>query len=98
VRLGKGEDWQIVGEQPKFDFLANPLDPIRLRGFAAQVADFVEAISDNREPLVTGFDGRAAVEMVEAADRSAACGRSVPIPFAALAGETYVDRRVHQAI
>jgi predicted dehydrogenase len=97
VRLGDGDGWRVVAEQPKFDFLADPLNPNRLKGFAAQVADFVEAIVNNREPAVTGADGRAAVEMVEAADRSAASGRSVGIPFPTLDATTYTERRILQA-
>ena len=97
VRLGTADGWRVVAEQPKFDFLADPLNVNRLKGFAAQVADFVDVIVNDRQPLVTGADGRAAVEMVEAADRSAASGKSVRIPFPALDATTYVERRVLQA-
>ena len=78
VRLGSGTDWT---EQVAFDFLGDYLDPNRLKGFAAQVQDFAEAIRDGRDPVVTGRDGRAAVEMVEAADRSAASGAAVAFPL-----------------
>jgi len=83
VRLGGGKDWQVVAEQPAFDFLGDYLDPNRLKGFAAQVEDFAGAIREGREPVVTGRDGRAAVEMVEAADRSAASGQAVALPLGA---------------
>jgi myo-inositol 2-dehydrogenase/D-chiro-inositol 1-dehydrogenase len=81
VRLGTGADWQVVAEQPAFNFLGDYLDPNRLKGFAAQVEDFAGAIRDDRAPVVTGYDGRAAVEMVEAADRSAASGQAVALPL-----------------
>jgi predicted dehydrogenase len=81
VRLGKGSSWEVVAEQVAFDFLGDYLDPNRLKGFAAQVEDFAGAIIDGREPAVTGADGRAAVEMVEAADRSAATGQAVTLPL-----------------
>jgi UDP-N-acetyl-2-amino-2-deoxyglucuronate dehydrogenase len=81
VRLGSGADWKVVAEQPAFNFLGDYLDPNRLKGFAAQVEDFAGAIRDGREPVVTGRDGRAAVEMVEAADRSAATGQAVGLPL-----------------
>jgi predicted dehydrogenase len=81
VRLGKGSAWEVVAEQVAFDFLGDYLDPNRLKGFAAQVEDFAGAIQDGREPAVTGADGRAAVEMVEAADRSAATGQAVALPL-----------------
>jgi predicted dehydrogenase len=81
VRLGKGDQWRVVAEQVAFNFLGDYLDPNRLMGFAAQVEDFAGAILEDREPVVTGEDGRAAVEMVEAADRSAATGESVRLPL-----------------
>jgi UDP-N-acetyl-2-amino-2-deoxyglucuronate dehydrogenase len=81
VRLGTGSDWRLVAEQVAFDFLGDYLDPNRLKGFAAQVADLADAIEHDREPVVTGEDGRAAVEMVAAADRSAASGEAVTLPL-----------------
>lgn len=81
VRLATAPGWDLVAEQVAFDFLGDYLDPNRLKGFAAQVEDFAGAIREEREPVVTGRDGRAAVEMVEAADRSAASGEAVAIPL-----------------
>jgi predicted dehydrogenase len=81
VRLGKGDGWEVVAEQVPFNFLGDYLDPNRLKGFAAQVEDFAGAIEDGRAPAVTGQDGRIAVEMVEAADRSAATGQAVDLPL-----------------
>lgn len=83
VRLGAGTEWHAVAEQVAFNFLGDYLDPNRLKGFAAQVEDFAGAIREDREPVVTGRDGRAAVEMVEAADRSAASGQAVALPLGA---------------
>jgi predicted dehydrogenase len=81
VRLGKGDGWRLVAEQVAFNFLGDYLDPNRLKGFAAQVEDFAAAIREDREPVVSGEDGRKAVEMVEAADRSAATGEAVSLPL-----------------
>ncbi len=50
-------------------------------GFARQVQDFADAIAAGREPGVTGEDGLKAVEMVQAATRSAETGSSVPLPL-----------------
>jgi len=50
-------------------------------GFAAQVAEFVAAVEGGREPSVSGADARAAVEMVQAAERSAATGAAVVFPI-----------------
>jgi predicted dehydrogenase len=81
VRLGRGNSWSTVAQQVQFDFLGDYLDPNRLKGFAAQVEDFAGAITEGRDPVVTGEDGRQAVEMVEAADRSAATGEAVRLPL-----------------
>jgi predicted dehydrogenase len=81
VRLGTGTSWDVVAEQVAFDFLGDYLDPNRLKGFAAQVEDFAGAIEEGRAPVVTGEDGRKAVEMVEAADRSAASHQAVELPL-----------------
>lgn len=82
VRLGRGSSWDLVEKQVPFDFLGDYLDPNRLKGFAAQVEDFAGAIQEGREPLVTGLDGRKAVEMVQAADRSADTRQAVTLPLA----------------
>jgi predicted dehydrogenase len=82
VHLGNASGWTEVAEQVAFDFLGDYLDPNRLKGFAAQVEDFAGAILEDREPVVTGLDGRAAVEMVQAADRSAGTHAAVALPLA----------------
>jgi predicted dehydrogenase len=81
VRLGDADGWRVVDRQVAFDFLGDYLDPNRLEGFAAQVQDFAEAIQEGRTPVVTGADARAAVEIVEAADRSAATHQAVTLPL-----------------
>jgi predicted dehydrogenase len=76
-----GGPWELYAEQPQFDFLRDYLDPNRLKAFSAQVQDFARAIIEDREPAVTGWDGRQAVAMAVAADRSAATGESVKLPL-----------------
>jgi UDP-N-acetyl-2-amino-2-deoxyglucuronate dehydrogenase len=83
VRYTTGGEWKLYKEQPAFDFLKDYLDPNRLLGFSAQVQDFARAIIDDREPAVTGWDGRQAVEMANAADVSAATGEAVRLPLSA---------------
>ena len=77
VRLGRGRRWRTIATQPAIDYVAGYMHPNRLRGFAVQVQDFADAIETGREPVIGGDVGRAAVEMVEAADRSAATGQTV---------------------
>jgi predicted dehydrogenase len=81
VRYTTGGEWKLYKEQPAFDFLHDYLDPNRLLGFSAQVQDFARAILDDREPAVTGRDGRQAVEMANAADLSARTGEAVRLPM-----------------
>jgi predicted dehydrogenase len=92
VRLARGrsaafgtdlpEDmWETVYVQPPLDYLANPFNAQRLRAFADQTQDFIDAIRDGRAPAVSGADGRAAVEIVEAADRAGATGDTIWLPL-----------------
>ena len=83
VRVGRDDAWETVFTQPKVDYLDNYINAHRLKAFAAQTQDFIDAVRDGRAPAVTGEDGRAAIEMVEAADRAAATGETVRLPLTA---------------
>ena len=83
VRLGRGDSWELVFEMPPFGLASDTISPVRLRAFAAQVQDFADAIRDGRKPAVSGVDGRAAIELVDAARLSSASGRAVELPLAA---------------
>ena len=96
VKYTTGGEWKLYREQPSFDFLKDYLDPNRLVGFSAQVQDFARAIIDNREPAVTGWDGRQAVEMAVAADISATTGESVRMPLTS-AQNAYGERQAGPA-
>lgn len=78
VRLGRGDGWQTVAEQGPFDPM-DASDPVRLRAYAAQLEALVGAIADDRDPLVSGVEGRNTVAMLEAAERSAATGQAVAV-------------------
>ena len=58
--------------------------------------DFCRAIIDDREPAVTGRDGRQAVEMAIAADISAATGEAVKIPLSG-SQTAYGERQMQTA-
>ena len=79
--FGTGDQWKLVCEQPAIDFINRPLDPARLEAFAAQTQSFIDDILDGRAPTVSGEDGRAAVEIVEASWRSTATGQAIPLPL-----------------
>jgi predicted dehydrogenase len=50
-------------------------------GFPQEFAHFVDCVANDRQPLETGEDGRAALEMIFAAYASAGTGRKVSLPF-----------------
>jgi predicted dehydrogenase len=54
-------------------------------GFHAEMAHFVDCVQNDRQPLVTGEDGRAVLEVIFAAYESARIGRKVALPFATAA-------------
>jgi len=81
LQLGKGDSWTVVAEQPLIDWVNAPFHENRIGGWARQVQDFVDCVRKGGSPLVTGEDGRAAVEMVEAAERSHATSSVVRLPL-----------------
>ena len=83
VRLGRGETWELAYEMPPFALNADVYSPVRLEAFAAQVEGFAAAIEAGGEPALAGEDGRAAVEVVEAAARSSSSGAAVRLPLGA---------------
>ena len=77
--LAKGDTIETVWEQPKFDFVNHPLDPIRLEAFFTQIQLFIDDLLDGRPASVPGEEGRAAVAIVEAARESARTGQAVEL-------------------
>ncbi|CAN5620800.1 Gfo/Idh/MocA family oxidoreductase [soil metagenome] len=82
VRLGRGEAWETVWELPTWIAPFEPRNPRRIGNTARQVQDFVDALRQGRTPSISGEDGRAAIEMAEAASRSAETGHAVTLPHA----------------
>jgi predicted dehydrogenase len=82
VRLGRGDAWETVCELPTWIHPFEPRNPRRIGNTARQVQDVIDALREGRAPAVGGHDGRAAIEMAEAASRSAATGQSVSFPLA----------------
>jgi predicted dehydrogenase len=50
-------------------------------GFPQEIEHFVECVRLDQQPLVTGEDGRAVLEIIFAAYESAGTGRKVKLPF-----------------
>ncbi|MES2791422.1 MAG: Gfo/Idh/MocA family oxidoreductase [Planctomycetota bacterium] len=72
-----GKPWELFWEQPAIDFQNKPLGPSRLEAFFTQVQDFVDSIREDRPPAVTGEDGLAAIELIDAVRRSSETGQSI---------------------
>ena len=76
-----GKPWEMIWEQPTIDYINKPLAPERLEAFYTQVQDFIDSVRLKRPPAVTGKDGRAAVELIDACRRSSATGQAVELPL-----------------
>jgi len=51
------------------------------QGYPQELKHFIECIREDQEPVVTGEDGRAVLEIMMAAYQSAGTGRKVNLPF-----------------
>jgi len=81
--------WVVPGmEMPDFgggegrEGMATDPRAIGLRGHAIQLQDLVDAIREDRAPMVTGRDARDAVEIILGVYRSARTGQPVTFPLA----------------
>jgi predicted dehydrogenase len=80
LRLGKDGAWRVVAEQEPIDWKGQGmLSPVRMKAYQMQHQEFIDSILEDREPSVTGEDGRAAVEAAVAAYRSAAECRAITL-------------------
>lgn len=81
LRVGTGDAWRDELELPAWNWLVDPLAERRIAMTSRQVDQFARAL-ERGEPLdITGEDGLAAIEMVEAAIRSARTNQAIPIPL-----------------
>lgn len=51
------------------------------QGYPQELRHFIECVREDKEPLVTGEDGRAVLELMYAAYASAGTGRKIKLPF-----------------
>jgi predicted dehydrogenase len=58
-------------------------------GFPQEMAHFVDCVQHDKQPLVTGEDGRAVLEAIFAAYESAGTGRKVMLPFNSTVDKPY---------
>ena len=67
---GSTKGWSFTGFEEAFN-----------QGYPHELKHFIECIRGDKEPLVTGEDGRAVLEIMMAAYHSAGTGRKIPLPF-----------------
>ena len=79
--MSQDGEWTEVMERTPFNRLETPHHPTRLEPYTVQIQDFVESCQAGGTPEVTGEDGRAAVEMVEATFLSSLAGTAVNLPL-----------------
>lgn len=53
------------------------------QGYPQELGHFVDCVKNDKQPLVTGEDGRAVLEMIYAAYASAKSGQKISLPFSA---------------
>lgn len=80
LRLGSKNEWAVAAVQPPIDWAGQgALSPVRMEAYRRQHQEFIDAVIEDREPSVTGEDGKAAVAVAEAAYKSAAEGRVIQL-------------------
>jgi predicted dehydrogenase len=101
LAVNKLETWRfadagLVGDTEEKVLNPNEKDPPTVYGFghAALFKDFVDAIKQDREPLVSGEKGKKALEIILAIYKSQKTGLPVDLPcdFSTLEMQGYFDR------
>ncbi len=73
-----GGDWEVLTTQPPIDWQGKGfLDPVRLESYTLHIKDFLNSIREDRDPDITGWDGRQAVAAALAAYESSRTGQEI---------------------
>jgi predicted dehydrogenase len=81
LRIGVGDAWKDDLQLEAWDWLVDPMAPRRIRMTSVQCDQFARAIERGEPVDITGEDGLAAIEMVEAAILSSKTNSAVRIPI-----------------
>ena len=77
----KGYDYAVEKSGPTSGWSFTIYEEAWNYGFHAEMAHFVDCVQHDKQPLVTGEDARAVLEVIFAAYESARTGRKVELPF-----------------
>jgi predicted dehydrogenase len=69
-KAGSTQGWTFTNVEESFN-----------QGYPQELRHFIDCVRNDTQPLTTAEDGRAVLEMLNAAYHSAATGRKVPLPF-----------------
>lgn len=78
--MGEKKEETDDGANARGSGAADP-QAITNEGHVSQIADFVEAVAGNREPLIPGEEGRKPLEIILAVYQSAKTGKTVKLPL-----------------
>ncbi len=93
-------EWTVEGEEDKLDqYVKEDSDAFNSVDnsyyyFTQQINDFIEAVKDNRNPMITLEDGRKTVELITAIYRSNRDKKPVKFPLAPERGDDYDGRLI----
>ncbi|MDR0425822.1 MAG: Gfo/Idh/MocA family oxidoreductase [Clostridiales bacterium] len=76
-----GFPYENLEYKQKLQAFYDAIPDLRFEGHAGQIGDVLDAIETNREPVVTGEQGRAAIELISAIYKSGSSGKTVDLPL-----------------
>jgi predicted dehydrogenase len=79
--LGRDGKWERIVIPQRFDYLNDPKSAARLEPHIGVVQEFIDSIREERQPTVSGAEGRAAVEICEACLLSSTERRQIDLPL-----------------
>ena len=78
----KGYDYAMEKADTTIGWSFTVFEEVFNQGYPHELRHFIDCVLHDKQPLVTGEDGRAVLEVIYAAYASAAEGRKIELPFA----------------
>lgn len=79
----KGYDYAMEKADTTIGWSFTVFEEVFNQGYPHELQHFIDCVQNNKEPVVTGEDGRAVLEIIYAAYASAAQGKKIKLPFSA---------------